>query len=132
MAHLKGWIQIPQAPIYEINSHGIIRNSISGKVIKWQISPHGTKQTTLYTCSGGKKIIVSLPSLMWLLYGRIIAKKKPVPVTVKKRTRTLRFDTLIDCAKFLATVTHLKIGGAYYHLTRRHALIADWHIWYLF
>lgn len=132
MAHRQDWIQIPQAPIYEINSNGIIRNSRTGKIIKWQIAPYGNKQTTLKPGNGSKKITVSLPSLMWLLHGKIIAKKKPIPVTVEKGTRTLRFNTLNDCAKFLANVTHLTHGGAYYHLTRRHTIIADWHIRYLF
>lgn len=123
------FLPIPNATRYEISGAGIIRNVKTGKVIKWRHLPCGTKQTNLIN-DDGKKIIVTLPYLLWLIHGKIIAKKMPVAVSADKGTRHLRFDTLTACAKFLATVTHLKIGGAYYHLARRHTLIADWHIHY--
>ena len=124
------YLPIPNATRYELSGAGIIRKVTTGKVIKWRQMPSGTKQTNLIN-DDGKKIIVSLPYLLWLLHGKIIAKKMPVPVSVDKGSRHLRFDTLSACANFLASVTHLKAGGAYYHLTRRHPVIADWHIAYL-
>lgn len=120
------WEILPQAPNYALNSQGFLRNMTTGK---WQISPRGTKTAHLYL-GDGKKICVTLPHLLWQLHGRITSKRAPITVSAKKGTRYLRFDSLNDCAKFLAKVTHLTYGGAYYHLHRRHTLIADWSIHY--
>ena len=80
---------------------------------------------------GKSKVCVTLPNLLWLLHGNIIHRKAvTVPCVAEKGTRYLRFDTITACATFLASVTHLKFGGAYFHLARRKVLIADWHISY--
>ena len=122
------FLTIPQAPNYEINSQGHVRNKSTGLILKWTPSKYGTPNLVLH--NAGKRIFVTLPSLMWLIHGQIIAKKMPVPVAIQKGTRYLRFDTLTACAKFLTTVTHFHFAGALTHLSRRHTQIADWHVQY--
>ena len=123
------FVVIPQAPNYEMNSSGVVRNIKSGKILKWHTAPHGFLAMTLG--SGKSKVCVSLPNLLWLLHGNITHRKAlTVPCAAEKGTRYLRFDTITACAKFLASVTHLTFGGAYFHLTRRKSHIADWHISY--
>ena len=34
---------IPQAPRYEINSFGVLRNRDTGYILKWQVHKHGHK-----------------------------------------------------------------------------------------
>ena len=121
---------IPQAPRYEMNNQGLIRNRETGKVLKWQISPHGTKTVQLYL-GDRKKICVTQPHLLWQLPGRCTSKVAPIAVSIKKGTRSLRFDSLSDCAKFLASVTNLKPNGVWMYLVRRRTQIADWEIRYI-
>ena len=121
---------IPQAPRYEMNVAGTIRNRTTGKILKWQTSPHGTKTAQLYL-GGRKKICVTLPHLLWQLHGRVISKVAPIAVSIKKGTRSLRFDSFSDCARFLAKVTHLKPNGVLHHFRHRHTKIFDWQIRYI-
>ncbi len=97
---------IPQAPRYEMNQRGIVRNRETGYVLKWQLSKHGTKQMTLKT-NACKKIIISQPHMLWLLHGEITSKTRSVPVVINKATRSISFDSLKQCAVFLDDVTHL-------------------------
>ena len=122
---------IPQAPRYEMNQRGVVRNRETGYILKWQLSKHNTKQMTLRT-DAGKKIIISQPHMLWLLHGEITSKTRPVPVVIKKGTRSLSFDSLKQCAIFLDEVTHLTFKGAWYHLARRHKAIADWSVHYCY
>ncbi|MBQ6298698.1 MAG: hypothetical protein IJK81_13620 [Selenomonadaceae bacterium] len=122
---------IPQAPRYEMNSRGVLRNRETGKILKWQLSKHNSKQMTLRT-DDGKKIIISQPHMLWLLHGEITSKTRPVPVVIKKGTRSISFDSLKQCAVFLDEVTHLTFWGAWYHLTRRHKHVGDWEVHYCY
>lgn len=126
---VKDFETIPQAPNYEVNSQGDVRNKSTGVILQWLQKKYGTPNLTLH--NAGKRIYVTLPSLMWLVHGQIIAKKMPVPVAIQKGTRYLRFDTLSACAKFLTTVTHFHFAGALSQLSRRHTQIADWKIRYI-
>ncbi|MBQ3451397.1 MAG: hypothetical protein IJG32_03950 [Selenomonadaceae bacterium] len=121
---------IPQAPRYEMNVAGTIRNRTTGKILKWQISPHGTKTAQLYL-GDKKKICVTLPNLLWQLHGRCTSKVAAIPCSIKKGTRCLRFDSMSDCARFLAKVTHYNYGGAYRNLASRRTKIVDWEIRYI-
>ena len=56
--------------------------------------------------------------MLWLLHGEITSKTRPVPVVISKGTRSIRFDSLKQCAVFLDEVTHLTFGGVWYHLVR--------------
>ena len=121
---------IPQAPRYEMNGRGVIRNKSTGKILKWGKGIHDTPQMNLVSTSG-KKICVTKPSLLWFLHGKIICKKRTTPVRVKKGTRSIRFDSLSQAARFLSEVTHLKPQGAWYHLSRRRAkVIHGWQVRY--
>ena len=119
---------VPQAPRYEMNSMGIMRNRETGRILKWQVHKHGHKYMALWTDNG--KVGVSQCSLLWLLFGQIKAKKPPIVTVISKGTRTLRFDSLKQCALFLQSVTHLTFMGVWYHFRRRHTKIADWDIRY--
>ena len=123
------FVTIPQAPRYEINSWGVLRNRKTGYILKWRTYAHGQKAMALNV--GGKKITVSKFSLLWLLHGKIKAKRPPMAVSISKGTRTMYFDSLNQCAKFLATVTRFHHGGVWYYLRARRNKIADWDIQYV-
>lgn len=120
---------IPQAPNYEVNEKGDLRNRATKRVRKWSISSHGDKFTVL--SHERKQVKVHLPSLLWQLHGLCISKVAPIPTSIKKGTRNLRFDSLTSCAKYLATVTKYTFGGAWTKLVRRQTKIADWDIRYI-
>lgn len=121
----------PQAPRYEMNQRGVVRNRETGKVLKWQLSKHNSKYMTLRT-EEGKKIIISQPHMLWLLHGEITSKTRPVPVVISKGTRSMRFDSLKQCAVFLDEATHLTFMGVLYHLAQRHKSVADWSVYYCY
>lgn len=121
---------IPQAPRYEMNNKGVIRNRETKRTVKWYPSPRsGTKYTSLHLDSK-RRISVSFPSLLWQLHGTISSKKQPVAVSIKKSTRDLRFDTLTECATFLANACGLSYWGVWYYLRERRTQIKDWQISY--
>lgn len=122
---------IPQAPRYEMNGAGVIRNRKTGKFLKWYKTGRYNKTDTATLMNNGKKIRVSRPSLLWQLYGSVTSKTVPVAVSLQRGTRTLRFDSLKACAGFLARVVHLTKGAVRYHLTKRRTKIADWEIRYI-
>ncbi len=120
---------IPQAPNYELSETGVLRNRRTKYKLKWSIAPYGDKFTVLR--HEGKKVKVHLPSLLWQLHGRCISKRAPIAVSIKKGTRSLRFDSLSSCARFLPTVTRYTFNGVWTKLMRRHTQIADWEIRYI-
>ena len=54
---------IPQAPRYEMNQCGVVRNRETGYILKWQLSKHNNKIKTLRT-DAGKKIIIAAHALV--------------------------------------------------------------------
>lgn len=123
------FLTVPQAPNYEINSEGFIRNKTTGKFLKW----FGKREDRVHLipARGAKRISVMKNSILWFLHGRIIAMKPPVVVIVSKGNKRWRFDTATDCAKFLARVTNYTQGTARYYLSRRDQVIAGWNIEYV-
>lgn len=119
---------IPQAPRYEMNSMGILRNRDTKRILKWQVHEHGHKFMALWTDTG--KVGVSQCSLLWLLHGKIKHKKPPVQTVISKGTRTLHFDSLKQCALFLVSVTSLSFACIWRRFNRRHNKIAEWDIHY--
>lgn len=79
---------IPQAPRYEMNASGVIRNRATGKILKWTKGNHGTKTAQLYL-GNRKRICVTLPHLLWQLHGNCTSPVAPIAVSIKKGTRTL-------------------------------------------
>lgn len=126
--HREDFETIPQAPRYEINSQGVMRNRETKRILKWQVHEHGHKYMALW--AGDKKVGVSQCSLLWLLHGKIKHKKPPVPTVISKGTRTFHFDSLLQAATFLASVTSLSFAGVWYHFRHRHNKIAEWDIRY--
>lgn len=124
----KDFVTIPQAPNYEMDSAGFIRNKKSGRFLKWW----GKYEDRMCLFLGGyKKIHVMKKNLLWLLHGKITSKRAPVPVVATKGYRSLRFDNLRACARYLATVTHYTSDGVYSRFMRRHSTVGDWKIEYL-
>ena len=121
---------IPQAPRYEMNARGVLRNRETGYILKWSLSPKGTKTTSL--TYAGKKITVTLPHLMWQLHGRIISKKRPVPVVISKGTRSIRFDSFRQCARYLAKYHGLKEASCQTSLVKRYKHVGGWYIHYCY
>ena len=119
---------IPQAPRYEMNSQGVMRNRETKRILKWQVHKHGHKYMALWTDNG--KVGVSQCSLFWLLHGKIKAKKAPITTFISKGTRTLRFGSLKQCALFLQSVTSLSFACIWRRFNRRHNKIAEWDIRY--
>lgn len=120
---------IPQAPNYEINEKGDLRNRATKRIRKWSISSHGDKYTVLR--HERKQVKVHLPSMLWQLHGLCVSKNAPIPTSIKKGTRSLRFDSLSSCAIYLASSTHYTFSGAWAKLAHRHTKIAEWDIRYI-
>ena len=122
---------IPQAPRYEMNQHGVLRNRETGKTLKWSLSPRGTKTAML--CWHGKRMTVTQPHLLWQLHGKIVSKKRPVPVVISKGTRSMRFDSLKQCALYLEKYHGKKLSSCQAGLARRQKHVGGWsvHYWLL-
>ena len=85
------FLPIPQAPKYEMNKQGVIRNRKTRQIIRWQM--RGTsKLVTLHT-SSGKQVCVTYPSLMWLLFGECVGKKAAIPVSISQGNRQHYFPS---------------------------------------
>lgn len=125
------WEIIPQAPNYEMNSAGMIRNRTTSKILKWYKTGRHNKSNTITLMNNGRPIRVSQLHLLWQMHGRCTSKVVPIAVSIKKGTRTLRFDSMNACANFLAPIIHLTSNSVRYHLTKRHAQIDDWEIRYI-
>ena len=69
-------------------------------LLKWSLSPKGTKNAMLRW--NGKRMTMTQPHLLWQLHGKIVSKKRLVPVVISKGTRSLRFNSLKQCACWLA------------------------------
>lgn len=123
------FLPIPQNPKYEMNSLGFVRNRSTGYILKWHTSPHGFEVMTLG--NGKSKVCISKPNLLWLLHGNIAyVRALPIPCSATKGTRYMRFDSLVECSKFLATAIKISQSHIYGKLNKRAAQIRDWQIQY--
>ena len=120
---------IPQAPNYEINGAGVLRNRKTKKVRKWSKRQNGTTRIALR--SNKKMVYLTQSSLLWQLHGLCTGRTAPIAASINKGTRSLHFDSLTSCSKFLAKVTPLTFKAVNRRLSRRHAQIADWQIRYI-
>ena len=66
---------IPQAPNYEMNGMGVVRNRKTGRIRKWTITNSGIKRISFWV--GKKNISLSYPYLMWQLHGEILSRVRP-------------------------------------------------------
>lgn len=123
----ENWVQIPIAPMYEINPFGKIRNIKTGNIIKPRIPKGsvGNKQVKLYITSGGKQKKFHVSGLVYLVHG-IIPKTKthsriPVPVIVSRgKNESYYFDSLRKAAQFLAKQIPLSAGWIHVILSEKH------------
>ena len=102
------WIQIPVAPMYEINNRGQIRNIKSGRFVKpWTPKDRiDDKQFALCIVTGGKPKNFHQSSLLWLTHG-IIPKRQThsricVPVIVSHGNEKYYFDSCRQAGAFIA------------------------------
>lgn len=124
-----GFLQIPIATRYEVNSSGIIRNIKTGKIIKWQYRG-SSKQTSLRN-EQGKTICITYPSLMWLMFGKRVSQTSAISVVATKGRRQLFFHSCRECAFALAKVMHYSPSTLYNNMSMRKQQIGDWIFKYL-
>ena len=133
------WLQIPCAPKYEINRHGIVRNIKTGRIIKPWIPKGRTndKQVFLRIKTGDRKAkSFHVSGLLYYVHGIIPKRKTPsrivVPVIVSHgNNERYCFDSMRQAAKFLATRIPLTAGRIHVVLcTKRPKEIYDWKINY--
>ena len=121
---------IPQAPNYEINECGRLRNRKTGRILKWLFTKTRSTRKTILRHEGAN-VVVTLPSLMWQLHGRLIHKKRPVQVVAECGYSKKFFDSIKQCAQFLASRTGKNFNGIRYKLSERKLNVYGWSIKYL-
>lgn len=119
---------IPQAPRYEINSAGVVRNRETGYILKWIKDKGKSPRVCLY--SGDKQFCFTRPTLLWQMHGKIISKRAPIPVTISKGARAIRFDSRKQCAQFLAEKTSKKFSTIWWALAKKKETVGDYTIHY--
>ena len=133
------WLQIPCAPKYEINRHGIVRNIKTGRIIKPWIPKGRTndKQVYLRIKTGDRKAkSFHVSGLLYYVHGIIPKRKTPsrivVPVIVSHgNNERYCFDSMRQAAKFLATRIPLTAGRIHVVLcTKRPKEFDGWRINY--
>ncbi len=122
------FVTIPQAPRYELNSAGVLRNRETGQILKWQFSGGITKIARL-SCNK-KKLWVSLPGLLWQLHGRK-AKTQAIPVVISRGIRSVQFNSCHQCALYFVKYHGLKFSKTSRELVRRAKTIGGWNVKYL-
>lgn len=125
----EGFLQIPTATKYEMNSQGVIRNIKTGKVVKWRY--RGTSRQTILRDEQGKTICVTYPSLMWMMFGRRVTKTGALPVVATKGHRQLFFHSCRSCAFALAKSMNYSPSTLYNNMVLRKSQIGDWAFKYL-
>lgn len=124
-----GFLQIPTATRYEVNSSGVIRNIKTGKVIKWR--HRGSSKQASLRDEHGKTICVTYPSLMWLMFGKRVSQTGAIPVVATSGHRQLFFQSCRSCAFALAKVMHYSPSTLYNNMVLRKSQIGDWTFKYL-
>ena len=124
------WQTIPQAPRYEINSQGVVRNRQTGYVLKWQTRNVSNKQISLRD-DNGKSVCLSYPSLILQLFGERVGKTTRVPVNIVKGNQRRFFDSCRQCSFFLAKAVPIPLSTVWNKLARRHEFIGGWRVDYL-
>lgn len=87
---------IPDAPNYEINREGVVRNRKTGRILK-----PGIKRQVCFSIDGVKRIY-RMPKLLASQIFKLPAlkrKKAPVPVTLSKDDRKFSFKNILSAAK---------------------------------
>ena len=123
---------ITQAPKYEMNRRGDIRNKSTGQLLRWYKNGKATLRMNLHT-TNRKTVSVTLHSLLWQLFGIEMPKRKGVirPVAIAKGNRSLYFETSQACAKFLAKKESYSVGYTATLLSQRRRVIFGWTVNYL-
>ena len=122
----KGWLPIPDFPLYEMHSRGSIRNIKT----KCPIVPN---EKGIVALSCGKHIFkhFSIKNLLWLVHGHVVQLKLPVPCSAENQHGKFFFDSIRQCAFFLAE--RLPYSPDYIHVRLcklRLSRFADWSISY--
>ena len=112
---------------YELNRNGVLRNSITKKIIK--LNSHHLFQVTI-DC---KTFSVSRKMLMWEVLGSEVKQinfKIPVSITNKERRQYFSFDSLVACARFIAPKINYSVSTIQHKLAKRCTDIFGWRIYY--
>lgn len=120
------WEKVPSLNnLYEINLQGELRNIKSKRLLK--LKRNGCYETKI----NQKSICVSKKDLLWEVHGIIERKNAPLAVIAIKNKVAYKFDSLSQCARFLAPKVNYSIGNLLYKLSGcRVEKICDWEIFY--
>ena len=130
---IREWIQIPVAPMYEINNRGDVRNIKTGRIIKpWIPKDRGNRiYFELYVGKPSERKKFLQTSLLWRTHG-IVPKKSArlVPVIVSRGDERYSFDSCTHAAQFIARREHYSVDVVRYYLNKRREEIFGWKINY--
>ena len=102
---------------YEINSQGVVRNVRTKRELQPFISFANPKTTK------------TIASLLWEVHGIKPKGQNTRAISVSctdKKGKTYNFNSLKDCAKFLAPKTHYPIRSLEDYMSRRKTEIGEW------
>ena len=118
---------IPQAPRYEVNRRGDVRNKKTGKIRKWVKRKRGANMVLF---NGGKRVAVTRGGLLWQLFGIIKNKNTQKAVRLIHNPRSILFDSHGQAARFLQTRVGLTRSGIMNYFWRRSTNIYGWDVEY--
>ena len=129
MADKNEWLPVPSLNYrYEVDPRGRLRNAKTKKCLR--ASARGAYHAYCVSVCG-KKMSVSVKSLLWEVHGIVPKKRRnKIPVTIKKGTDALYFESLKKAAKYLATLIHYSSGQIVTFFAKRSADICGWQITY--
>ncbi|MBQ7704499.1 MAG: hypothetical protein IJT73_03595 [Selenomonadaceae bacterium] len=117
--------------LYELNEQGEARNSITGELCNYRFRKDNNPALTFRI--KGKYVTRAIHLLLNEVFG--FPKKMPKPsnavtCTATKRGKTYKFNTLVDCARFLAPISKLKSSTICSYLANRQEYIGGYTITY--
>ena len=127
MSDKNEWLPVPSLNYkYELCSDGRIRNIKNKHILK----PIETNCYVVYV--NKRRIITTIKSLLWEVHGIVpeIQRLKKIPVTIKKGTDALYFETLRKAAKYLSPKINYHEYSINRFFTKRVAEICGWQITY--
>lgn len=111
---------------YEIDNRGIVRNSLTKKILKIQ-------RGCIYVFDNcGKFIVRSVNDLLWEVHG-IIKKRRSriIPCYAENKHGKYSFPSAKACARFLAPKLYYSVGRVASFLYKRTKTLGEWTITYL-
>lgn len=123
------WLPVPSlGGKYELNNRGLLRNSVTKRILTKIVH---NRFIGFHIRSDDKKSFVTLKNLMWEVYGVVPQSlNSPVSCSVFKNGVFKKFDSLRDCAVFLAGFIYLSSETIENYLGKRCTEFYGWKIKY--